>query len=99
MTRHMRGCICILFVALTLAACSHRDDNTYQGYVEGEFVYLASSQPGTLTQLSGKPSMRARPSSHSNPSTKPPRCSRHNSNLLPRAPNWPTSRPASVVLK
>jgi HlyD family secretion protein len=52
MTRHMRGCICILFVALTLAACSHRDDNTYQGYVEGEFVYLASSQPGTLTQLS-----------------------------------------------
>ncbi|NIF45888.1 HlyD family efflux transporter periplasmic adaptor subunit, partial [Burkholderia sp. Tr-862] len=25
---------------------------TYQGYVEGEFVYLSSSQAGTLTQLS-----------------------------------------------
>ncbi|AXL48772.1 secretion protein HlyD [Paraburkholderia caffeinilytica] len=42
----------MLFVALTLAACSHHDDNTYQGYVEGEFVYLGSSQSGTLTQLS-----------------------------------------------
>jgi HlyD family secretion protein len=41
----------MLFVALTLAACSHHDD-TYQGYVEGEFVYLGSSQSGTLTQLS-----------------------------------------------
>lgn len=52
MTRHVRACVCMLFVALMLAACSHHDDNTYQGYVEGEFVYLASSQPGTLTQLS-----------------------------------------------
>jgi HlyD family secretion protein len=41
----------MLFVAPTLAACSHHDDNTYQGYVEGEFVYLGSSQSGTLTQL------------------------------------------------
>jgi len=52
MTRLLRGCVCMLFVALTLAACSHHDDNTYQGYVEGEFVYLGSSQSGTLTQLS-----------------------------------------------
>jgi HlyD family secretion protein len=37
-----------------LAACGRpADDGTaYQGYVEGEFVYLSSSQPGTLTQLS-----------------------------------------------
>lgn len=52
MTRLLRACVCMLFVALTLAACSHHDDNTYQGYVEGEFVYLGSSQSGTLTQLS-----------------------------------------------
>ncbi|MEM5384286.1 HlyD family efflux transporter periplasmic adaptor subunit [Paraburkholderia phymatum] len=42
----------IAFVACSaLAACSHHDDNTWQGYVEGEFVYLGSSQSGKLTQL------------------------------------------------
>ncbi|RKU04499.1 secretion protein HlyD [Burkholderia sp. Nafp2/4-1b] len=37
-----------------LAACGRPadDGNAYQGYVEGEFVYLSSSQAGTLTQLS-----------------------------------------------
>ena len=37
-----------------LAGCERRANNgtTYQGYVEGEFVYLSSSQSGTLTQLS-----------------------------------------------
>ncbi|BEU23420.1 HlyD family efflux transporter periplasmic adaptor subunit [Paraburkholderia sp. 22B1P] len=34
-----------------LGACSHRADNTWQGYVEGEFVYLGSSQSGKLAQL------------------------------------------------
>lgn len=39
-------------LALTaLAGCSHQDAPSYQGYVEGEFVYLSSSQAGTLTQL------------------------------------------------
>ncbi len=51
MTRLLRAGACILFVAGTVAACSHHADNTYQGYVEGEFVYLGSSQSGTLTQL------------------------------------------------
>jgi HlyD family secretion protein len=41
----------VLCIAATLAACSRRDDTGWQGYVEGEYVYLASSQPGTLTQL------------------------------------------------
>ncbi|KAB0651739.1 biotin/lipoyl-binding protein, partial [Burkholderia territorii] len=37
-----------------LAGCGKpaNDVETYQGYVEGEFVYLSSSQAGTLTQLS-----------------------------------------------
>ncbi len=40
-------------LALTgLAGCSREDAPSYQGYVEGEFVYLSSSQAGTLTQLS-----------------------------------------------
>lgn len=43
------GLLCALVL---LSACSHDDSNAYQGYVEGEFVYLASSQSGSLTQLS-----------------------------------------------
>ncbi|SAK92311.1 HlyD family secretion protein [Caballeronia pedi] len=42
---------CMLFAA-SLAACSHQDRDNYQGYVEGEFVYLGSSQSGKLTALS-----------------------------------------------
>ncbi|WP_027800823.1 HlyD family secretion protein [Paraburkholderia dilworthii] len=40
-----------LLIGVLLMACSHRDENAYQGYVEGEYVYLGSSQAGTLTQL------------------------------------------------
>jgi HlyD family secretion protein len=36
-----------------LAGCGRSSSaSSYQGYVEGEFVYLSSSQSGTLTQLS-----------------------------------------------
>ena len=35
-----------------VAGCSRHAPDAYQGYVEGEFVYLASSQAGQLTQLS-----------------------------------------------
>jgi HlyD family secretion protein len=35
-----------------LAGCSHKAANTYQGYVEGKFVYVASPQGGRLTGLS-----------------------------------------------
>jgi HlyD family secretion protein len=41
-------------IAAAIAACGQRsaDSAMYQGYVEGEFVYLSSSQSGTLAQLS-----------------------------------------------
>ena len=39
------GC---LFV---LSACSKSDDNSVQGYIEGELIYLSSSQSGALTVL------------------------------------------------
>lgn len=52
MIRLLRASVSPLFAAAALAACSHQDDKTYQGYVEGEFVYLGSSQSGKLTQLS-----------------------------------------------
>jgi HlyD family secretion protein len=34
-----------------LAGCSKPPADTFQGYVEGEFAYLASSQPGQLVEL------------------------------------------------
>ncbi len=43
--------VAVLFIGLACAGCSQRTPNTYHGYVEGEFVYLASSQAGRLTQL------------------------------------------------
>jgi HlyD family secretion protein len=41
----------LAFLILALAACSTQGNNAFQGYVEGDFVYLASSQPGHLAQL------------------------------------------------
>jgi len=41
----------ILLLALALAGCSGTHGPSYQGYVEGEFVYMASSQPGHLERL------------------------------------------------
>ncbi|KVG88494.1 secretion protein HlyD [Burkholderia ubonensis] len=49
----LRATSLLLAAGIALAACGRRTDEraTYQGYVEGEFVYLSSSQSGTLTQL------------------------------------------------
>ncbi|MFJ2989542.1 HlyD family secretion protein [Collimonas sp. NPDC087041] len=41
-----------VMASLWLAACSPASDNDWQGYVEGEYVYVASSQPGRLDKLS-----------------------------------------------
>ena len=38
-------------MALLACGCSKQPANTYQGYVEGEFVYMASSQAGQLVDL------------------------------------------------
>ncbi|WP_233871042.1 HlyD family secretion protein [Paraburkholderia adhaesiva] len=40
-----------LCAASALMACSRHEAPAWQGYVEGEYVYLSSSQSGTLTQL------------------------------------------------
>ncbi|KWB12236.1 secretion protein HlyD [Burkholderia ubonensis] len=49
----MRATSLLLAAGIALIACGRRADEraTYQGYVEGEFVYLSSSQSGTLAQL------------------------------------------------
>jgi HlyD family secretion protein len=45
------GAALAVALAAACAGCSPRAPDAYQGYVEGEFIYLASSQPGSLTQL------------------------------------------------
>jgi len=46
-----RALFALCAAALLLAACSRHGAPGWQGYVEGEYVYLSSSQPGTLTRL------------------------------------------------
>lgn len=41
----------VLAFAIAATGCTRARDEGWQGYAEGEFVYLASSQSGTLVQL------------------------------------------------
>ena len=50
MTAARNSLILPLVIAL-LCSCSGSHEDIYQGYVEGEFVYLSSSQPGRLEHL------------------------------------------------
>src|SRR5438094_10360929 len=53
-TAHRRALVFIggvLAVLFILASCSRSDPNRVQGYVEGEFVYVASPLAGTLESL------------------------------------------------
>jgi len=44
--------ILAMFVALAIVAgCSRRPANAFQGYVEGEYVYVAAPLGGALTNL------------------------------------------------
>ena len=40
-----------LFLCMASTGCTKHATNVFQGYVEGEFVYVASSQAGQLTEL------------------------------------------------
>ncbi|HAM50544.1 MAG TPA: secretion protein HlyD, partial [Nitrospiraceae bacterium] len=51
MRRRGLGWAGTLTMALLACGCSQQTANTYQGYVEGEFVYMASSQAGQLVNL------------------------------------------------
>jgi HlyD family secretion protein len=41
----------LALAAMFIAGCSSRSPNEFQGYVEGEYVYMASPLGGTLTNL------------------------------------------------
>ncbi|MDE2585807.1 MAG: HlyD family efflux transporter periplasmic adaptor subunit [Betaproteobacteria bacterium] len=43
--------LAILLAATFLSACSRDENSTYQGYVEGEYLYLAAPQAGYLKSL------------------------------------------------
>lgn len=41
----------IIFIAIAIGGCSDKEPSTLQGYVEGEFVYVATSIAGRLDRL------------------------------------------------
>jgi HlyD family secretion protein len=49
-TRAARAALVV--VPVLLCGCSRQPPTVYDGYVEGEYVYVASSQPGQLVRLS-----------------------------------------------
>ncbi len=50
--RLLQGIHACLIVMLVIAGCSRDTPKQYQGYVEGEFVYVSSALAGTLKTLS-----------------------------------------------
>ena len=43
---------CALVVACAFSGCGHKDSGLLQGYVEGEFIYVASPRAGAVEKLS-----------------------------------------------
>src|SRR5450432_1191755 len=50
-THHLITLGGLSLAAVFLAGCSRNSDNEFQGYVEGEYVYVASPLGGVLTNL------------------------------------------------
>jgi HlyD family secretion protein len=50
-TTHAWMLVLAASLAVSLPGCSRKASNTYQGYAEGKFVYVASPQAGRLTGL------------------------------------------------
>jgi len=57
----MKRALCLLAVAGLLAACSRSDSTRVQGYVEGEFVYVASPLAGQLETLAVRRGQEVKP--------------------------------------
>jgi HlyD family secretion protein len=50
--RHIKACVvCVGMAVWMLAGCTRQDGDRLQGYVEGEFVYIASPFAGALESL------------------------------------------------
>ena len=48
---HLKTLACIAFVLFALPACGRDTERRYQGYIEGEYVYVSSPLPGALREL------------------------------------------------
>ena len=48
----LSSAVCVLLAPFLISSCSDAPQDRFQGYVEGEFVYVASSLPGQLQSLS-----------------------------------------------
>jgi HlyD family secretion protein len=49
--RHRRAFAGVLLALVTLSACEKKESGLLQGYVEGEFVYVAAPSGGTVAKL------------------------------------------------
>ena len=50
-THHILTLSALTLAAVFLAGCSGRSDHKFQGYIEGEYVYVSSPLGGALTNL------------------------------------------------
>ena len=50
----MRKRSTIVVMALLLSACGHKQDSSWSGYADGDYVYVAAPLGGTITSLSVK---------------------------------------------
>ncbi len=44
-------CVCVALCVVQAASCNSHSLNSYQGYVEGEFIYIAAPEAGRLDSL------------------------------------------------
>src|SRR5207249_9041019 len=51
LVRTLSGAVFLLLVPFFISSCSNAPQDRFQGYVEGEFVYVASPLAGTLESL------------------------------------------------
>src|SRR5665213_1640231 len=49
--KHFLSVILAAFAALLLAGCGENSTGSFQGYIEGEYVYVAAPLGGALTNL------------------------------------------------
>ena len=49
--RRTRSVVLLAVLVLALTGCGQSDNKAFQGYIEGEYLYLASSREGRLIQL------------------------------------------------
>ncbi len=102
--RSLEKCAAVLLAGLALAtSCSRPAAGGWQGYLEGDFVYVAAPLAGQLAKLArakGRPRRgRARRSSPWSRAPSFPRCAKPRSGCASRRPRWPDLRKGPAALR